>query len=104
MRASELNGPEASTRPASHGTGDEIVWRRVNRAEKGPGGEFVAIVGKSGCDKSTLLNMLAGIDRPASVGVLVADTPVHALGQDQLAAWRGRVVGVVFRFFQLLPR
>lgn len=68
------------------------------------GGEFVAIVGRPACDKSTLLNMLAGIDRPASGGVLVAGTPVQAFGQDRLPAWRGRVVGVVFRFFQILPR
>jgi putative ABC transport system ATP-binding protein len=66
-------------------------------------GEFLAVVGKSGSGKSTLLNMLAGIDRPTSGEVLVADTPVHTLTQDQLAAWRGKSVGVVFQFFQLLP-
>ena len=66
-------------------------------------GEFVAIVGKSGSGKSTLLNMLAGIDLPTSGEVWVAGTPVHTLSQDQLAAWRGQNVGVVFQFFQLLP-
>lgn len=66
-------------------------------------GEFVAVVGKSGSGKSTLLNMLAGIDRPTSGEISVSGTPVHALTQDQLAAWRGRSVGVVFQFFQLLP-
>ncbi len=66
-------------------------------------GEFLAVVGKSGSGKSTLLNMLVGIDRPSVGEVMVAGTPVHTLSQDQLAAWRGQSVGVVFQFFQLLP-
>jgi putative ABC transport system ATP-binding protein len=66
-------------------------------------GEFLAVVGKSGSGKSTLLNMLVGIDRPSAGEVIVAHTPVHTLSQDQLATWRGRSVGVVFQFFQLLP-
>src|SRR5687767_2071848 len=66
-------------------------------------GEFVAVVGKSGSGKSTLINLIAGIDRPTSGDVNVAGTPVHALSQEQLAIWRGRKVGVVFQFFQLLP-
>jgi putative ABC transport system ATP-binding protein len=66
-------------------------------------GEFIAIVGKSGSGKSTLLNILTGIDSPTSGQVLVGGTPVHALNQNQIAAWRGRTVGVVFQFFQLLP-
>ncbi|HYM69554.1 MAG TPA: ATP-binding cassette domain-containing protein [bacterium] len=66
-------------------------------------GEFVAVVGKSGSGKTTLINMVTGIDRPTSGEVYVADTPVHALTEGQLAAWRGRAVGIVFQFFQLLP-
>jgi putative ABC transport system ATP-binding protein len=66
-------------------------------------GEFVAVVGKSGSGKSTLINLVAGIDRPSSGEVEIAGTPVHALSQEQLAIWRGRNVGVVFQFFQLLP-
>src|SRR5512133_2120186 len=66
-------------------------------------GNFVAIVGKSGSGKSTLLNLVAGIDRPSTGDVFVAGTPVHALGESALAAWRGRNVGGVFQFFQLLP-
>jgi putative ABC transport system ATP-binding protein len=66
-------------------------------------GEFLAVVGKSGSGKSTLLNMLVGIDRPTQGEVMIAGTPVHTLTQDQLAAWRGQSVGVVFQFFQLLP-
>lgn len=66
-------------------------------------GEFVAIVGKSGSGKSTLLNMISGIDRPTAGVVTVADTTLTALTENQMAAWRGRSVGIVFQFFQLLP-
>ena len=66
-------------------------------------GEFVAVVGKSGSGKSTLLNMIAGIDRPDSGEVMVADTPVHTLREGEMAPWRGKHIGVVFQFFQLLP-
>jgi len=68
-----------------------------------PAKEFIAIVGKSGSGKSTLLNLIAGIDRPTAGEVVVGGTPVHALDESRLAAWRGRNVGVVFQFFQLLP-
>src|SRR5258708_5745968 len=66
-------------------------------------GEFVAIIGKAGSGKSTLLNMITGIDRPTSGAVLVGDTPVHTLNEGQMAEWRGRNLGVIFQFFQLLP-
>jgi putative ABC transport system ATP-binding protein len=66
-------------------------------------GEFVAVVGKSGSGKSTLINMITGIDRPTAGEVWVAGTPVHTLSENQIAVWRGRTVGVVFQFFQLLP-
>jgi putative ABC transport system ATP-binding protein len=66
-------------------------------------GEFVAVVGKSGSGKSTLINMITGIDTPTSGQVLVASAAVHAMDQEQLAVWRGRNVGIVFQFFQLLP-
>jgi ABC-type lipoprotein export system ATPase subunit len=65
--------------------------------------EFVAVIGKSGSGKSTLINMITGIDRPTSGEVWVNGTPVHALNEDQLARWRGRSMGIVFQFFQLLP-
>lgn len=66
-------------------------------------GEFVGVVGKSGSGKSTLLNMIAGIDRPSSGTVTVAGTVIHTMRENKLAAWRGRNVGFVFQFFQLLP-
>ncbi|MFZ5643221.1 MAG: ABC transporter ATP-binding protein [Bacillota bacterium] len=66
-------------------------------------GEFVAVVGKSGSGKTTLLNLLAGIDRPTSGEITVAGTRLHSLSESQLAEWRGRTIGLVFQFFQLLP-
>lgn len=66
-------------------------------------GEFVAVVGKSGSGKSTLINMITGIDRPTSGAVYVGNKAVHALKEGPMAEWRGRNVGVIFQFFQLLP-
>ncbi|MHB1104468.1 MAG: ABC transporter ATP-binding protein [Devosia sp.] len=66
-------------------------------------GNFIAVVGKSGSGKSTLVNVMTGIDTP-SAGEIIADgTKVHLLSEEKLAVWRGRSVGVVFQFFQLLP-
>lgn len=66
-------------------------------------GEFVAIVGKSGSGKTTLINMITGLDRPTEGEILVGGEKVEKLGENQLAIWRGRTIGVVFQFFQLLP-
>jgi ABC-type lipoprotein export system ATPase subunit len=66
-------------------------------------GEFRSIIGKSGSGKSTLINVITGIDRPTAGQVLVDHTAVHTLSEEQLAVWRGRTIGVIFQFFQLLP-
>jgi len=66
-------------------------------------GEFVAVIGKSGSGKSTLINMIAGIDRPTAGEVFVGNTAVHTLSEGQMAVWRGKNLGIVFQFFQLLP-
>jgi putative ABC transport system ATP-binding protein len=66
-------------------------------------GEFVSVVGKSGSGKSTLINMITGIDRPTSGKIFVGDQAIHNLGEGPMAEWRGRNVGVIFQFFQLLP-
>jgi len=66
-------------------------------------GECVAVVGKSGSGKTTLINVLTGIDTPSSGEVHVAGSAIHPFSQEELAIWRGRNVGVVFQFFQLLP-
>jgi putative ABC transport system ATP-binding protein len=65
--------------------------------------EYVAVVGKSGSGKSTLINMITGIDHPTAGEVRVAGTRLNELGESALAGWRGRNVGIVFQFFQLLP-
>jgi ABC-type lipoprotein export system ATPase subunit len=66
-------------------------------------GEFVGVIGKSGSGKSTLINMITGIDRPTKGEVHVTGTPIHTLGEGRVAQWRGRNLGIVFQFFQLLP-
>jgi len=66
-------------------------------------GEFVAVVGPSGSGKSTLINMITGIDRPTSGEVYVAGERLTKMSENKVARWRGRNVGVVFQFFQLLP-
>ena len=66
-------------------------------------GEFVSIIGKSGSGKSTLLNMITGIDHPNTGSVYVNDTAVHELSENKMARWRGKNLGIVFQFFQLLP-
>lgn len=66
-------------------------------------GEFVTVVGPSGSGKSTLLNLLSGIDRPTEGEVHVDRTAVHELTENEMSVWRGRNVGIVFQFFQLLP-
>lgn len=66
-------------------------------------GELVAIVGPSGSGKSTILNILTGIDRPTEGTVTVAGNRIDEMNEEQLAAWRGENVGIVFQFFQLLP-
>lgn len=95
-----------------------IELRQVDKSYHGPAGhvralrgidlviqsgEFVAVVGKSGAGKSTLINMIAGIDSPDAGGIVIDGVAIRSLGEDELARWRGRTLGVVFQFFQLLP-
>ena len=82
--------------------GEGAPVRRGGGQAREPG-EFVSIVGPSGSGKSTLLNMITGIGRPTSGEALVGNEAVHALSQNRLARWRGRNVGCIFQFFQLLP-
>jgi putative ABC transport system ATP-binding protein len=66
-------------------------------------GEMIAVVGPSGSGKSTIMNMITGIDRPTAGTVTVRDERIDRMSEEQLAVWRGKNVGVVFQFFQLLP-
>jgi ABC-type lipoprotein export system ATPase subunit len=67
-------------------------------------GEFITVVGKSGAGKSTLVNIITGIDKPTSGEVHVGAYPITEMSEDQVAAWRGLNVGIIFQSFQLLPR
>ena len=66
-------------------------------------GEFAVVMGQSGSGKSTLLGLLSGIDRPTKGEVVIGDVAVHSLTERQMSSWRGKSVGIVFQFFQLLP-
>jgi putative ABC transport system ATP-binding protein len=83
------------------GSGSFTALDRVSLAIER--GEFAIVVGPSGCGKSTLLGLLGGIDRPTEGAISVDGVALHALGEGALARWRGRRVGIVFQFFQLLP-
>lgn len=68
-----------------------------------PNGSLFAINGPSGSGKSTLLNMLTGIDRPTSGRIVFDGEEIRKMNENKLAKWRGKHVGIVFQFFQLLP-
>jgi ABC-type lipoprotein export system ATPase subunit len=81
--------------------GDFLALRGINLAFER--GEFTAIMGKSGSGKSTLINMITGIDHPTSGSVRIGEIDLYKMQEGKMAQWRGRNMGVVFQFFQLLP-
>ena len=110
--------PSSSDASAGAGNGPLIQMRQVAKTYHTPAGdfpalrgidadfgagEFVSIVGRSGSGKSTLANMITGIDRPTHGTVWINGTYVHTLNESQMARWRGRNLGIVFQFYQLLP-
>ena len=66
-------------------------------------GEYLGVIGKSGAGKTTLINMLSGVDQITTGKVQVNGTAVHRLNEDDLAKWRGLNVGVIYQSFLLLP-
>ncbi len=103
--------PRANGEPAILLT--DVVKTYVNAAGEFPAlkgidlridyGQFVSLIGKSGSGKSTLLNMLTGIDHPTSGEVIIGGKPIYKMSESKRALWRGKNVGIVFQFFQLLP-
>ena len=83
------------------GTIQTVALTGINlKVEKG---EFMAVMGPSGCGKSTLLNMITGIDHPTAGEVIIGNENIYKMSESKRALWRGRNMGVVFQFFQLLP-
>jgi putative ABC transport system ATP-binding protein len=66
-------------------------------------GEFVGIIGRSGAGKTTLVNVLTGVDHPSEGEVWIGDVPVHSLSENRLALWRGRTLGIIYQSFYLMP-
>ncbi|MHB8135668.1 MAG: ABC transporter ATP-binding protein [Anaerolineaceae bacterium] len=66
-------------------------------------GKLVSVLGKSGSGKSTLINLMAGIDHPSSGEVIINGSDIHKMSEGKIAVWRGKNLGIVFQFFQLLP-
>jgi len=84
------------------GLGGAVVALKGINLQVGQG-EFLVITGKSGAGKTTLVNMITGLDKSTSGEIWVAGTPVHKLGTEKATEWRGQTVGVVFQTFELLP-
>jgi putative ABC transport system ATP-binding protein len=81
--------------------GDFVALKEINACFNQ--GEFISIIGKSGSGKSTLLNMMTGIDHPSAGAVRIGDVSLVGRSEGALSVWRGKTIGIVFQFFQLLP-
>ena len=82
-------------------SGDFTALKGINLAVQA--GEFLGIVGKSGAGKTTLINLLTGVDHLSGGEVWVDGTPIHKLSEDQLATWRARKLGIIYQSFFLMP-
>jgi putative ABC transport system ATP-binding protein len=103
----ELAGVEKTYRTADgrgRAGGRGVGFRALNGVDLAiAAGEMVAITGPSGSGKTTIINLIAGIDRPTAGTVTVNGSNLDQMTEEQLAVWRGRNVGIVFQFFQLMP-
>lgn len=87
----------------TYGKGDNEVKALDNVSLSVEKGEFVAIIGASGSGKSTLLHLLGGVDRPTSGKVIISDTDIYNMKDDELAIFRRRQVGIIYQFYNLIP-
>ena len=92
---------EAITKTISNKAGEISILEAITFSV--PANSLFAINGPSGSGKSTLLNILTGIDRPSTGRILFAGQEIRKMSENQLSKWRGKHVGIVFQFFQLLP-
>src|SRR5262249_44801532 len=99
--AEPLVRAEAISKTIASKAGETVILSDISLAI--PTGSLFAINGPSGSGKSTLLNILTGIDRPSSGHITFAGQEIRRMSENQLAKWRGKHVGIVFQFFQLLP-
>jgi putative ABC transport system ATP-binding protein len=101
----ELAGVQKTYRSAGgRGGGPGVGFRALNGVDLAIAtGEMVAITGPSGSGKTTIINLIAGIDRPTAGTVTVNGSRLDQMTEEQLAVWRGRTIGIVFQFFQLMP-
>ena len=86
-----------------YGSGNNKVVALDNVSFSVEKGEFVSIVGASGSGKSTLLHLLGGVDRPTSGKVLINDTDIFKMNDDELAIFRRRQGGLIYQFYNLIP-
>lgn len=86
-----------------YGSGNTCVKALDSVSFSVEAGEFVSIIGPSGSGKSTLLHILGGVDKPTEGKVLIGGTDIHELGENKLAVFRRRQIGLIYQFYNLLP-
>lgn len=104
MATSTSQPPAISLSGVSKSYGGHRSFRALSDVDLAvPEGQFLAVLGKSGSGKSTMFNLIAGLDQPTAGAVKVAGETISGLSESSLAEWRGARIGLVFQFFQLLP-
>ena len=86
-----------------YGTGDATQYAVNHISFTIEEGEFVVILGQSGAGKSTVLNMLGGMDQPTSGTIRVDGQTVSGMSDKELSAYRASAIGFIFQFYNLLP-
>lgn len=87
----------------TYGSGDTQVAAVDNVSISLQKGEYVAVVGASGCGKSTMLHLLGGVESPTAGSIFIEDTNIASLSEEQLAIFRRRKVGLIYQFYNLIP-